>query len=185
MMRNFKKCLIMMFAKMGKDVIFLETCMKPSQQKHTVVEAIPLPGGKAAQASGYFKTNLETISAEEEFEAVHKRIIDTRGKGLRASIPKNFPYFHVEFGINGGYLHMIEDEENWDRQFGHHVCAGMIKKEHKGKLGESQKDGEMRHWGLDEAKKGPPAAAPQPAALSRAPLSAVPESESDSRSVRA
>jgi len=143
-MRNFKKCLLIMFAQMGKDCIFLETAMKLSQQKHTIVEAIPLPAGKAAQASGYFKEALTNISAEEEMEAVHKRIIDTRGKGLRACIPKNFPYFHVEFGINGGFLHMIEDEENWDRQFGHHVAAGMIKKQHRGKQGESQKDGDAR-----------------------------------------
>ena len=143
-MRNFKKCLILMFAQRGKDVIFLETCMKLSQQRHTMVEAIPLPAGKASQASGYFKTNLETISAEEEFEAVHKRIIDTRQKGLRASIPKNFPYFHVEFGINGGYAHIIEDEETWDRQFGHHVAAGMIKKHHAGRQSEGHAEGEAR-----------------------------------------
>lgn len=37
-----------------------------------------------------------------------KKIIDTRGKGLRASIPKNFPYFHVEFGLQGGYAHVID-----------------------------------------------------------------------------
>jgi len=143
-MRNFKKCLIMMFSKQGKDVIFIETAMHLGKQRHCMVEAIPLPGGKASQASGYFKTNLETISAEEEFEAVHKRIIDTRGKGLRASIPKNFPYFHVEFGINGGFAHVIEDEESWDPLFGHKVSAGMIKKEHKGRQGESTTEGEKR-----------------------------------------
>ena len=28
-------------------------------------------------------------------------MIDTRAKGLRGSIPPNFPYFHVEFGLSG------------------------------------------------------------------------------------
>lgn len=40
--------------------------------------------------------------AESEWSQHHaKRMIDTRDKGLRGSIPPNFPYFHVEFGLSG------------------------------------------------------------------------------------
>ena len=40
--------------------------------------------------------------AESEWSQHHaKRMIDTRAKGLRGSIPPNFPYFHVEFGLSG------------------------------------------------------------------------------------
>ena len=40
--------------------------------------------------------------AESEWSQHHaKRMIDTRAKGLRGSIPPNFPYFHVEFGLAG------------------------------------------------------------------------------------
>ena len=40
--------------------------------------------------------------AESEWSQHHsKRLIDTRAKGLRGSIPPNFPYFHIEFGLTG------------------------------------------------------------------------------------
>lgn len=54
--RNFKKCLIMMFAKQEKDVVFLETVMGIAQQRrHCLVECIPLPQEAAKQAPLYFK----------------------------------------------------------------------------------------------------------------------------------
>ena len=54
--RNFKKCLIMMFAKQEKDLVFLETVMGLAQQRrHCLVECIPLPRETAKQAPLYFK----------------------------------------------------------------------------------------------------------------------------------
>ena len=54
--RNFKKCLIMMFAKQVKDVVFLETVMGLAQQRRLcMVECIPLPQDIAKQAPLYFK----------------------------------------------------------------------------------------------------------------------------------
>ena len=54
--RNFKKCLLMMFAKEEKGVIFLETVMGlAKQQRHCLVECIPLPRELAKQAPLYFK----------------------------------------------------------------------------------------------------------------------------------
>lgn len=57
--RNFKKCLIMMFAKQEKDVVFLETVMGLAQQRrHCLIECIPLPQEIAKQAPLYFKKVL-------------------------------------------------------------------------------------------------------------------------------
>lgn len=54
--RNFKKCLVMMFAKQGRDVVFLETVMGLAKQtRHCLIEAIPLPPDAAKQAPLYFK----------------------------------------------------------------------------------------------------------------------------------
>ncbi|WRX22806.1 Cwf19-like protein [Theobroma cacao] len=39
--------------------------------------------------------------------------------GLRGSIPKNFPYLHVEFGLNRGFVNVIDDE----RQFKSLLCG--------------------------------------------------------------
>ncbi|KAI8562725.1 hypothetical protein RHMOL_Rhmol03G0056600 [Rhododendron molle] len=39
-------------------------------------------------------------------------------KGLRGSVPKDFPYFHVEFGLNKGFVHVIDDEQKFKANFG-------------------------------------------------------------------
>ena len=54
--RNFKKCLIMMFAKQGRDVVFLETVLGLAQQRrHCLIDCVPLPQQIAKQAPLYFK----------------------------------------------------------------------------------------------------------------------------------
>ncbi|XP_031100711.1 CWF19-like protein 2 isoform X1 [Ipomoea triloba] len=125
--RNFKKCLIMMFAKQEKDVVFLETVMGLSKQRcHCLVECIPLPQDAAKQAPLYFKKAID--EAEDEWSQHNaKKLIDTSIKGLRASIPKDFPYFHVEFGLNRGFVHVIDDEKNFRSSFGLNVIRGVLK----------------------------------------------------------
>lgn len=46
---------------------------------------------------------------------------------MRASIPKDFPYFHVEFGLNKGFVHVIDDENQFSSSFGLNVVRGMLK----------------------------------------------------------
>ncbi|CAI9118271.1 OLC1v1019814C1 [Oldenlandia corymbosa var. corymbosa] len=125
--RNFKKCLIMMFSKQDKDVIFLETVMGLAQQRrHCLVECIPVPKKIAKQGPMYFKKAID--EAEEEWSQHNaKKLIDTSQKGLRASIPKNFPYFHVEFGLDKGFVHVIDDETQFKSNFGLNVIRGMLR----------------------------------------------------------
>ncbi|XP_074308256.1 uncharacterized protein LOC141643121 [Silene latifolia] len=124
--RNFKKCLIMMFAKQGKEVIFLETVLWLAQQRrHCLIECIPLPGDIAKDGPLYFKKAID--EAESEWSQHNaKKLIDTSQKGLRASIPKNFPYVHVEFGLNKGFVHVIDDESQFKSSFGLNVIRGML-----------------------------------------------------------
>ncbi|XP_051128663.1 uncharacterized protein LOC127249748 [Andrographis paniculata] len=124
--RNFKKCLIMMFAKQEMDVVFLETVMGLAQQRrHCMVECIPLPQHVAKQAPVYFKKAID--EAEDEWSQHNaKKLIDTSEKGLRSSIPKNFPYFHIEFGLKRGFVHVIDDERQFKSSFGHNVVRGML-----------------------------------------------------------
>jgi hypothetical protein len=51
----------------------------------------------------------------------NKSLIDT-SKGLTRSIPSGFPYFHVSW-TGGGYAHIIEDEERFQKSFGG-TCFG-------------------------------------------------------------
>ncbi|XP_050269888.1 uncharacterized protein LOC126713964 [Quercus robur] len=124
--RNFKKCLIMMFAKQERDVVFLETVMGLAQQRrHCLIECIPLPQDIAKEAPLYFKKAID--EAEDEWSQHNaKKLIDTSVKGLRASIPKNFPYFHVEFGLYKGFVHVIDDETQFKSSFGLNVIRGML-----------------------------------------------------------
>ncbi|XP_022158360.1 CWF19-like protein 2 homolog isoform X2 [Momordica charantia] len=124
--RNFKKCLIMMFAKQERDVVFLETVVGlAKQRRHCLIECIPLPQGIAKEAPLYFKKAID--EAEEEWSQHNaKKLIDTSEKGLRGSIPEHFPYFHVEFGLNKGFVHVIDDEKNFKTSFGLNVIRGML-----------------------------------------------------------
>ena len=45
-------------------------------------------------------------------------------QGLRGSIPPNFPYLHVEFGISDGFVHVIDDEQKFDRNLARNVMIG-------------------------------------------------------------
>ncbi|CAK9183886.1 unnamed protein product [Ilex paraguariensis] len=125
--RNFKKCLIMMFAKQEKDLVFLETVMGLAQQRrHCLVDCIPLPREIAKQAPLYFKKAID--EAEDEWSQHNaKKLIDTSEKGLRSSIPKDFPYFHVEFGLNKGFVHVIDDESQFKSHLGLNVIRGMLR----------------------------------------------------------
>lgn len=71
---------------------------------------------------------MQAIEEAESEWSQHnaKKLIDTRTKGLRSSIPKNFPYFHVEFGLGGGYAHVIDDESQFKPQFGREVLQGIL-----------------------------------------------------------
>ncbi|KAI3929799.1 hypothetical protein MKX01_025967 [Papaver californicum] len=112
--RNFKKCLIMMFAKQDKDVVFLETVMDIAKQRRHCLQA-PL----------YFKKAID--EAEDEWSQHNaKKLIDTSKKGLRGSIPKDFPYFHVEFGLDKGFVHVIDDESQFKSNIGINVIRGML-----------------------------------------------------------
>lgn len=140
--RNFKKCLIMMFAKQEKDVVFLETVMGLAQQRrHCLVECIPLPQDIAKQAPLYFKKAID--EAEDEWSQHNsKKLIDTSVKGLRGSVPKDFPYFHVEFGLNKGFVHVIDDEQQFKANFGLNVIRGMLKLPEEDSYGRRKHDSE-------------------------------------------
>ncbi|KAK8670904.1 hypothetical protein V6N13_037517 [Hibiscus sabdariffa] len=145
--RNFKKCLIMMFAKQDKEVVFLETVMGLAQQRrHCMIECIPVPREIAKQAPVYFKKAID--EAEDEWSQHNaKKLIDTSEKGLRGSIPKNFPYFHVEFGLNKGFVHVIDDESQFKSSLGLNVIRGMLQ------LAEEDMYRRRRHQSVEDQKQ--------------------------------
>ncbi|KAI8879397.1 hypothetical protein K501DRAFT_336113 [Backusella circina FSU 941] len=121
--RNFKKCLMKMFHEQGKGVVFMETVTNIRAHRHAVIEAIPLPYGEYEDAPAYFK---EAIMVSGEEWSQHKKLIDTSERGFRNSIVKNLPYFHVWFGLDKGYGHVIENAKEFPYWFGKEVIAGML-----------------------------------------------------------
>ena len=121
--QSFRKCLVKMFQAQKKDVIFFEIAMQFNRQIHTFIECVPIPRKQAMEAPMYFKKAI--LESESEWSQ-HKKIIETTGRGLKKSIPAGFPYFFVEFNMEGGYVHVVEDEIKFTRYFGREVIAGML-----------------------------------------------------------
>lgn len=53
--QNFMKCLMRMHAKDNKGVIFFETIPSFRQQRHTYIEAVPVPFAQFQDCPAYFK----------------------------------------------------------------------------------------------------------------------------------
>ena len=134
--RNFKKCLLQMFGAQGMDVLFWETYLPSSgggggggggndARLHAVVECVPVPPDVFARAPMYFKKSVDDAT-EEWAQHASKKMIPTSVKGLRGCIPPNFPYFHVEFGLASGFVHVIDNVQEFDASFGRGVVAGLM-----------------------------------------------------------
>ncbi|PIA18310.1 hypothetical protein COEREDRAFT_59469 [Coemansia reversa NRRL 1564] len=129
---NFMKSLMHMFAGRRQGVVFMETVLsvQPSRAGHCMIECIPLPIDKAADAAGYFKEAL--LSLGDEWSQ-NRKVIDTRLKaaairrgGFRNTMTSRLAYFHVWFDPHGGIGHVIETPDAFPQWFGREVVAGML-----------------------------------------------------------
>ncbi|XP_038179999.1 CWF19-like protein 2 [Arvicola amphibius] len=119
----FRKSLVKMFEEKGLDCIFLETNMGMKKQYHMVYECIPLPREMGDMAPIYFKKAI--MESDEEW-SMNKKLIDLSSKDIRKSVPRSLPYFAVEFGLQGGFAHVIEDQHKFPRYFGKEIIGGML-----------------------------------------------------------
>uniref|UniRef100_A0A8C3W7R5 CWF19-like protein 2 n=1 Tax=Catagonus wagneri TaxID=51154 RepID=A0A8C3W7R5_9CETA len=119
----FRKSLVKMFADKGLDCIFSETNMSMKKQYHMVYECIPLPKEVGDMAPIYFKKAI--MESDEEW-SMNKKLIDLSSKDIRKSVPRGLPYFSVNFGLQGGFAHVIEDQHKFPHYFGKEVIGGML-----------------------------------------------------------
>uniref|UniRef100_A0A4W2C033 CWF19 like cell cycle control factor 2 n=1 Tax=Bos indicus x Bos taurus TaxID=30522 RepID=A0A4W2C033_BOBOX len=119
----FRKSLVKMFEEKGLDCIFLETNMNMKKQYHMVYECIPLPKEVGDMAPIYFKKAI--MESDEEW-SINKKLIDLSSKDIRKSVPKGLPYFSVDFGLQGGFAHVIEDQHKFPHYFGKEIIGGML-----------------------------------------------------------
>ena len=59
------------------------------------------------------------MESEKEWSD-NKKLIDLgqSRKGIRSAVPKGFPYFAVNFGLQPGYAHIVEKEKTFPDNFG-------------------------------------------------------------------
>eukprot|EP00494_Astrolonche_serrata_P033576 UN33845 len=119
--RYFMKCLVKMFAAQGRSCIFMESAL--GDKHHAFMECIPIKNELFKDADVYFR---KAIMEGDVMWNTNKRLIETKEKGLMRSVPTHMPYFHVEFGMDGGFLHVIEDAEKFGQIFGKLVVCGML-----------------------------------------------------------
>ncbi|OEH73778.1 hypothetical protein cyc_04678 [Cyclospora cayetanensis] len=133
--RNYMKSLVAFFASRGEAPLFLETVPKQAEAErqmaglgeHTEIEVLPLPAERLKEARVYFR---KAFDESEGFWQSHKTVIEAKGRqGVRAAIPKGFPYIYVDFSLEDGLAHVIEDGEEFSRSFGREVFLGILEKE--------------------------------------------------------
>nr|CAH7755341.1 unnamed protein product [Callosobruchus chinensis] len=75
----------------------------------------------------YFKKAID----ESEMEwAQNKKLVSLNKRDVRRAIPKGLPYFAVNFGMNEGFAHVIEDERLFPDNFAQEVIGGMLDLHH-------------------------------------------------------
>ncbi|KAM3615710.1 uncharacterized protein V6R79_006567 [Siganus canaliculatus] len=122
-MQLFRRTLVRMFESQELDCVFMETHMNPQKRRHLVLECIPLPRELGDMAPIYFKKAI--MECDEEW-AMNKKVVDLSKKDIRQAIPRGLPYFAVDFGLQGGFAHVIENEQKFPYYFGKEVIGGMM-----------------------------------------------------------
>ncbi|XP_061781391.1 CWF19-like protein 2 [Nerophis lumbriciformis] len=119
----FRRSLVRMFESQDMDCVFMETHLNPRRRQHMVLECIPLPRELGDMAPIYFKKAM--MECDEEW-AMNKKVVDLSCKDVRRALPRGLPYFAVDFGLQGGFAHVIENQQKFPHYFGKEVVGGMM-----------------------------------------------------------
>ena len=126
---------------------------KPKFIPHCLIDCIPVSSLVADTLPAYFKKEIEAASSEYSdnrplIKVTRERPLVRSGLltsfffysfmfiFLYFSVPKELPYFYVEFPDLTGYAHVIEDRHGFKRDFGREVVRAAIR--HNKTAGTSQ-----------------------------------------------
>ncbi|OZC09466.1 hypothetical protein X798_03423, partial [Onchocerca flexuosa] len=135
--RKFKRALVAMWQKEKMECLFVETAKNVKYRRHMYIECIAVPNEIGEMAPIYFKKAID----DSEGEWVdNKKLVDLSKQNgdIRKVIPKGFSYFAIDFGLQPGYAHVIENEDRFPQNFAHEIIGGMI-------------DLERRQWRMNES----------------------------------
>lgn len=64
MIQNYMKCLMRMFSEeRDQGIVFYETVLSFKQQRHTYIEAVPLPWALFHDAPAYFRVSTSSTQS--------------------------------------------------------------------------------------------------------------------------
>jgi hypothetical protein len=120
---NFRKAIVQFYFKQSKDVIFFEIVKYLHRKPHMQIHCIAHRDFEMAQF--YFK---KAIQESEHEWATNKKLVDLKQNknDVRRSIPKGLPYFWVNFGMDSGMAHVIEDPEMFPTNFAQEIIGGIL-----------------------------------------------------------
>ncbi len=122
-MQDFRRALVKMFAAKDQDCVFFESAVHLKRKRqHASLVCVPLDAETGAAAPMFFRKAIQ----ECETEWAHNvKLIELAGKkgGVRGAIPKGLPYFSVDFGLQDGYAHVVEDERIFTDNFAQGKCS--------------------------------------------------------------
>lgn len=119
----FQRGMAKMFCDKNMDVIFSECYTSASKRSHMYIDCVPIPKYEGSMAPMYFKKAI--LESDTEWSE-NRKLIDTRQKGLKKSIPLGLPYFFVDFNNEGGFAHVIEDSSLFPHYFAKEVIGGLL-----------------------------------------------------------
>uniref|UniRef100_A0A914DA91 Cwf19-like protein C-terminal domain-containing protein n=1 Tax=Acrobeloides nanus TaxID=290746 RepID=A0A914DA91_9BILA len=93
--------------------------------------------------SGQTKIKAIMESDREEGESDNKKLLDLskyKTPDIRSAVPKGFPFFAVDFGLQAGYAHVIEDDSRFPSYFAQEIVGNLL-------------DLSPRHWRNPQALK--------------------------------
>jgi hypothetical protein len=126
--QDFRRTLVKMFDLKKQDCIFYEQYSHTKKFSHMIIECVPIGRQASNVAPGYFKKALQ--ESEHEFKAQNKQLIYLKSnnpeQSIRNVLPKSMPYFTVNFGLDHGYAHVIENDEAFPSHFAKEVIGGIL-----------------------------------------------------------
>ncbi|KAJ9590895.1 hypothetical protein L9F63_016077 [Diploptera punctata] len=70
---------------------------------------------------------FETFTKQCETKwATNKKLVDLKNKDVRRAVPKGLPFFTVDFGLDLGFAHVIEDKKIFPRNLAQEIIGGML-----------------------------------------------------------
>ncbi|KFB40934.1 AGAP010932-PA-like protein [Anopheles sinensis] len=141
------KALVQMFRKHQMEVVFFETVRYLNRNPHMYIQCVPAKDYEMAPF--YFKKAI--LESETEW-AMNKKLHNVDGFNVKRTVPKNLPYFWVNFNMENGFAHVIEDQESFPVTFATETIAGILgldtrdwRKPRK-EMNPAQKVDEFKNW---------------------------------------